>query len=158
VTLITLLFSTSRSPVSRIIRWLTQSTVSHVAVLYRDEALDMQVVLEASTHGYTLTAYEVWLRRNRLVRSITADADLLAGLRKVAHEMGEEYDYGGLFGMVFVLLGRRLKRTWHNPLQSNRALFCSEAVVKILQAGGCQRARDVVPETTSPEDLLQLLS
>lgn len=156
--MVTLLFSTSKGLLSGVIRWVLQSTVSHVAVLYRDQTMDLQVVLEANERGYTLTAYDVWLRRNKLVRSIHVNADLNAGLRAVARSMGEDYDYGGLFGMAFVLLGRRLKRIWSNPFQSRKALFCSEAAVKILQAGGCADVRNAVPETTSPEDLLQLLS
>jgi hypothetical protein len=133
---ITLVFSAPRSWVSRVIRWLINSPVSHVAVLYLDETMDLHVILEANTCGYSLTAWEVWIRRNQVVRTINVEADLNAGLRTVVRCMGQENAFWRRFGRK----------------------ACSEVAVKILQAGGCPRVRTAIPESTSPADLLQLLS
>jgi len=152
-------FSTSGSFVSRAIRWFTRSTVSHAWLLVEDGFFGVSVVMEATNGGFRLVPFEHYVNEHtRLVRLVTPKTSLEEGVKKAALWLGEHYDYGGLFGMAVVVVGRWLRRRWRNPWESSRAMFCSEAVVYVLQASGYEGADGLVPSTTSPEDLLRFLT
>jgi hypothetical protein len=153
--MITVLFSRTGHPLSRFIRWATGSFCSHVALLYTEPTMGIDVVLEANEDGFGMLSLEQWRQRNEEVYRIDVPADLGTGLRAVAVELGERYDVEGLVGMAVVMLGRWLRRRWRNPWQSRRAMFCSELVSRVLIAGGWPV--EVDPSATSPHDLYVLL-
>lgn len=152
-------FSTPKrfNPLSWLVRKLTGSTVSHAWLLYRDHDFDLEMVMEAHEFGFRLLPYDTFQRHNVVVEVVNPDVNLDIGLRMLARRLGSAYDYGGLIGMVVVLLGRWLKRKWRNPLASSHAMFCSEAVVLALQASDCERAKTLVASTTSPQALMEAL-
>jgi hypothetical protein len=145
------------NPVSWLIRKITKSQVSHAWMLYRDDDFDLDMVMEAHELGFRLLPYDKFLKHNRVVELVAADCDLAPGLRMLAHSLGDSYDYGGLLGMSFVLIGRWFKRKWRNPFSSPRLRFCSEALVQALQASGSGKAEDLIPEGTSPQMLMEAM-
>ena len=81
-----------------------------------------------------------------------------AGVREAGTWLGEWYDFTCLFGTIFPILGRWLKAKWKNPFNNSRALFCSEAVTKVPQVSKYPRSEFLVPENTTPQDLLVFLT
>jgi len=69
--------------------------------------------------------------------------------------LGRPYDYAGLFGFLWVMMGRWLGINLKNPARSSERVFCSESVVRILISCGFEPAKKLDPEQVSPEDLLR---
>lgn len=154
-----LAFSTPKSfnPVSWLVKKLTGSHVSHVVFVYADADFGMDMVMEAHELGFRLITLEHFARHNNVVRIVEPRASLNPGLRWAATWLGTSYDFGGLLGMAWVLLMRKLGRRARNPLQSSRAMFCSEIAVRALQESGCAWARELTASTVSPQMLLDRL-
>lgn len=152
-------FSTcKRNVLSRIIRWFTRSQASHAWLLVEGSFLGMDMVMEATEGGFRLTSYETFRKGHDIVKIVEPSFPLDEGARKAAAWLGESYDYLGLVGSAVVILGRWLRRKWRNPLDAPRSMFCSEAVVFVLQADGYPGADKLDPSATSPQDLLDFFS
>ena len=151
-------FSTPRhfNPVSWLVRKLTGSRASHVWFLYADQDWGADFVLEAHELGFRLLPFERFEKENQVVRVVTPSEDIDDGVKWAAHWLGTAYDFSGLVGMAWVVLGRVFKRRWTNPLQNSRAMFCSEMTVEVLRRSGVPWAQSLVPSTVSPQDLLDL--
>lgn len=154
-----LLFSTPKryNPVSALVRWFSKSTVSHVSFFYFDHEWDMGLVMEAHELGFRLIPYSRFERENNIVASITPAVEMNDGLRWAAAWLGTAYDFTGLFGMTWVLLGRIFRMKWNNPWQNSHAMFCSEMAVTVLQKAGLPGVEKLVATDTTPQDLLDFL-
>jgi hypothetical protein len=148
-------FSTTRALVSRLIRRLTGSRVSHAFLVYDDVDFERTMVMEAVGSGFRIVPLDRFERHNTVVRIFTPRHPIDVGLRSAVDWLGEGYDTGGLLGMALLLVLRslklRIKR--RNLLASSRTLFCSEAVARACRASGYPGFR-LDPETTTPQDLL----
>src|SRR4051812_22695376 len=118
-------FSTSKKLVSRIIRLVTGSKISHTWFLVRDPMFG-DMVLQATMGGFHLVAYEVFKKKHEIIAILDIKHPLDRGIKQAALWLGYRYDYLGLFGAGFVVVGAWFKRKWNNPLDSSQALFCSE--------------------------------
>lgn len=150
-------FSTTHSKMSRLIRWFTKSTVSHSFILYYSPLFEQQMVMEASWSGFRIVPYSHFTKINKVVEIIRLKTDVHQGLKIAADWLGAGYDYPSLIGQVVILVARWFKRRVNNPFKDEKALICSESVVKMLQGVGYPGAADLVPENTNPEDLLEFL-
>jgi hypothetical protein len=147
------------NPVSWLVRRLTGSKASHAFFIYDDMDWGCQMVLEAHELGFRLIPLEHFRRRNKVLAVFEPCVDISAGVQFVALEyLGEPYDFGGLIGFSFVLLGRWLRKKWHNPLHSTKAVFCSEACVVALQCVNYPNASGLVPYDTEPQALFDFCS
>jgi hypothetical protein len=149
-------FSTSNSWISRIIRWFTDSRVSHCFFVYYDTDWGRDMVMEATSGGFRIVAYSIYEQSTLTLLRLKYPVE--SGLSDAVDWLGEAYDYEGLFGMAWVELGRWLKRKWANPLRSANAMFCSEAVVRVLQASNYPNADTLDAQSTDPQMLLEFLS
>ena len=147
-------FSTSKkSWVSRIIRWFTKSKTSHTFLVYYDQDWSRDMIMESTEGGYKISPYSKY--ESEVVAVFTPKQSIEVGLAKSVDWLGEAYDYTGLIGMMWVEFGRWIKRKWHNPLHSSNAMFCSEAVVRVLQDSNYPGADQFDPTSTDPEMLLE---
>lgn len=137
-----LMFSTTRWPLSTVIRAFTWSRWSHVSLV------DGADVIEAiAVHG---------VRRAPLSEAIAraADhafvdlpaADPAAVLAAAAGEIGKRYDYAALLGLA-------LRRDW----QACDAWFCSELVAWAFESAGQPLLRAEVVRRVTPQHLWMLL-
>lgn len=145
------------NPVSWLVRKLTKSRASHAWFVYYDLDWKRDMVLEAHELGFRLLPYSKFKKANKVVGVFKTKESLDEATNWVCDHLGEPYDFGGLIGMAFVLIGRFFKRKWKNPLQNSKAMFCSEMVVSVLQMVRFPATRHIDPHSTSPEDLLLLL-
>lgn len=124
-------FSTTGGWLSRIIRRMTGSPVSHSFVVYHSAAFGKDMVLEASGHGFRVMAWRRFDTENKLVamyRLQVDDAIVHEALGKLADRLGDAYDTLSLFGYL-LRKWFRLKRV---PFDSRNKLVCSEAVALFL--------------------------
>lgn len=112
------------------------------------------MVMEASEFGLILTPFDKFRSKNDVIDLIEPSASLDTGIKVAGTWLGEGYDFGGLIGTAFVLIGRALKRKWRNPFNSTSAMFCSEFVVKVLHASNYPNSEMFDASATTPQDLL----
>lgn len=149
-------FSTTDKLLSRIIRKLTKSRVSHSFIMF--DWLGKKWVLEAGFNGVGILPLERFLADgNIIVEVVDLPHVELEDLIPAMEDMGERYDFGGLLGGIVPLIGKWFKQKWHNPFNDTKALFCSEFIVYWLQDLAFEPAYNLVPEDVSPEELLKLL-
>lgn len=154
-------FSTGRhSPISAIIRWVTGSKVSHAFLTYDDATLGDRWLLEADRGGFTAQRLAIFEKSNVVVVAIPIDLppEVVRAADRWVGDVG--YDYEGLFGNALAdlqvwlrLKTRSAVHVWH----SARSMFCSEAMVRLLQLGKYPGAEKLVPWKTSPQGLLDFL-
>lgn len=147
-------FSKSNSLIGAIIRWFTKSKVNHTFLVFTLGGVEW--VLEASWFGVYIIPWEKYRQTANVTRIFELQNTQLEDMN-ILRFIGSNYDYSGLAGMAWVMLGRALKRVWRNPWQTSKAYFCSEMVARILKKSRFPGAENLDPRSTSPEDLLVLL-
>jgi hypothetical protein len=150
-------FSTPRrwNPLSALIRAMTRSRTSHAWLLIEDPAFELRLVLEAHTTGFRLVSFTRFVKDNRVVALVEPSHPVDPGLPAAGQWLGESFDVLGLFGIFLTLVARWFKqRPWKNPFPSARSLFCSESVIRTLQAAGYPGAERLPAEETTPGELL----
>lgn len=148
-------FSTSRTPVSWAIRRLTRSEVSHC--FFIADLWGVACVLEATERGFVASPVSEFSKAHRIVTVCDLEVEDAPTLQQAVELLGRPYDFLGLAGFLWVLLGRKLGRSWSNPARSEQRLFCSEAIVRVLHKIEYPGATYLDPEQVSPQDLLVFL-
>ena len=146
-------FSTTKAWLSRLIRWFTGALVSHAWILYYDLDFACEMVLEATLEGVRIIPFEVFKQHNTIVKVFIPSDSLKQGFAKVGATLGSTYDFTGLLGMLWVLLGRWFKKKLKNPWNSPRALFCSEFVAQVMRWSYYPGTEYWTPENMTPADL-----
>jgi hypothetical protein len=147
-------FSTTTSWISRLIRAFTKSRVSHAWLLYYDEDFGRDMVMESTLEGFRIVPYDKFAAQNKVV-AIFKPEDQYAfnqGFLKIIDWLGTAYDFRGLFGMLWVLMGRFMKKKFRNPMGNAHTMFCSEVIVRVMERYPDTEFLD--PEGVSPEDLM----
>ena len=152
-------FSTPRNwnPLSALICAMMKSRASHVWMLVEDPLFKLRLVLEAHTTGFRLISLAEFVKDNKIVALVQpADpARLEQGLPEAGGWLGDQYDVLGLFGIFLVTIGNWFSRkAAKNFFTSSHALFCSEAVVRVLKAVDYPGTARFGNETTNPQQLL----
>ena len=153
-------FSTPRrwNPLSALIRLMMRSKTSHAWLLVEDPLFQLRLVLEAHSTGFRLISLAEFVKANKVVALVEPPHPIEPGLPEVGGWLGDQFDVLGLFGIFLTLVGRWFSaKRWQNPFTSTRALFCSEAVVRVLKAARYPGAERLGDETTTPQELLEFL-
>lgn len=149
-------FSTTNKILSRLVRWFTKSKVSHCFVIF--EWLGEEWVLESEWAGIQIVPMSSFMaRQNIIVETIELPDVTMEDLKPALKDAGVPYDYSGLFGSIFPIIGHWFKMRWSNPWNNSKAMFCSEFIVKWFQEMGFEPANNLVPEDTTPDQLLKVL-
>jgi hypothetical protein len=152
-------FSTRKNnPLSALLRWITHSKASHTWLLISHEFFGLDMVMEATETGFRVIPFDNFKAEgNEVVVVVETGHDLTEGVRYATRWLGESYDFGGLLGASVVLLGRWLKHKWRNPINDPHAMFCSEAVCRVLQIAHYPGTDTLEPSEVTPQDLMDLL-
>ena len=138
---VNLLFSTSRHPMSGVIRACTWSRWSHVALIDGDEVIEATApdgvrrfpVVQAIDHA----------KRGQIVSLPCRDPE--AVIAAAASQLGKPYDYTAVLGIG-------LHRDW----QEDDAWFCSELLAWAFERAGEPLFRAEVMRRVTPEHLWML--
>jgi hypothetical protein len=146
-------FSTSDWWISRLIRWFTNSTVSHVWILH--EAYGSQYIMEATASGFRIMEYERFKRANKVIytHNILEDFEELnidpsTRLNNTARWLGDKYDFLGV--LKFLLKPLKIWKGMSTP----RKLQCSEAISRHFAP---ELFPGLDPEWSTPELLYSAL-
>jgi hypothetical protein len=147
------------NPVSWLVRTVTGSKASHAFFVYHDTDFDLEMVMEAHELGFRLTPLKHFEKYNKIVKLVSPRNPIEVGLKHIARRyLGSEYDFGGLFGMSWVMLGRFLQRKWKNPWRSSKNVFCSESVILAMKMSPGYEHMHLVAGNSSPQDLYDWFS
>jgi len=110
--------------------------------------------MHATPTGYVVEPWKRIVATRRVVAMYRCTIPLDDAVKDLAEWLGTRYNYAGVFGAaiqaIAALFGRRIR----NPLNDARKLYCSEAIVRLVQFPPVPRSVVLVPESTSPERLL----
>lgn len=137
---VTLVFSTRKGFASWLIRKVTWSRWSHVAILvdpghlidstFTHRGVKLRTVTEALKDAADYTYVDFYVPSAAAVRMVARD------------ELDKPYDWTALFGLW-------LKRDWQEP----DSWFCSELVAYCFERAGCPLFRDGTTSRITPRDL-----
>lgn len=151
-------FSTSSSLLSRIIKWATDSKASHSYAVFDTDG--GRLVIHSNISGVNTDYYSKFMNSHDIVAeyAMLIPEELVkracaCGMEK----LDSPYDFCAIIGFGWVVLNRVFGRKIRNPFRNKSAYFCSELILMMLRAMGVQEAFKLGQETTSPEDLIQLL-
>lgn len=151
---VSLVFTSSKTTFGRLIRWFTDSPVSHVMIEYTSVVWGGRWVAEAFVTGVRKRLAE--RRRRNVVVEYDFVYDISSTFVKVRPLFGEPYDIRGVFRLAFILLMLRLfRRRITRPMTSSKAQLCSEFIARILQHAGYPDTDEWDVETVTPETLRQ---
>lgn len=151
-TSITVGFSTTNKLISRVIRWVTRSPVSHAFVIFDTPSFG-RVVMQAEAWAYEVRPWHLWQQQNTLVAEFEPTGpDLAPSIIDLAPKyLGRDYDWkAALLAGLWRWFGRWLRGRFNNPYR----LMCSEATIRILQHAGYSSVGHFDAEVTSPKRLL----
>ncbi|MFA5023459.1 MAG: hypothetical protein WC523_00680 [Patescibacteria group bacterium] len=150
--------SSSNSIISKAIKWLTCSKVSHSYIVFC--AADEELVINAAYNGVICEHYELFKRRT----SIMAEFEILLTpeeehrvLSYSLKQLTKSYDFLAILGLAWVFLNKHLGRKVCQPFSNKSAYFCSELVICSLQSANFPLSHFMYREATSPEDVIEFL-
>jgi hypothetical protein len=143
--------------VSRVVSFFSGAKVSHAWLLYYDLDFREDVVMEAHEMGFRLMSFELFKKRNNVYKIFIPKSEIDVGLPSCLKWLGTAYDFAGLVGMTWVMLGRLFRRKWRNPFRNRKAQFCSEAVIRVMQAANYSGSKELSPDDSDPGSLLAFL-
>jgi hypothetical protein len=148
-------FSTTNGFFSRLLRWITKAKVSHAFLVTELHGTDWYIGAEAQ--GVVMMPMSRYQKRS-IIKALDPLPELTdEGLVKVMQYLGEGYDYPGLLGGIFPVIGRWFKQKWKNPWDSSKTVICSELVTLALQEAGIKGADKLDPTAVTPQDLWDFL-
>jgi len=150
-----IIFVCGTNVLSQLIRWITNSKWSHVAIVYRCDDLENKnsvAVTEAQWGGFVATRYNMnYINRYCCVArpcktlTLTQRDKLRSNILK---NISTPYDFSDLFRILFYkYTGIKFGRT------SYRKLICSEAVSRIYKEIGVTLVPNKNFDLISPQDI-----
>lgn len=149
-----IVFTASTGWIGRLIRWVTRSKVSHVAIEYSSSTWGGQWIAEADWRGvWKVPAAKV---KKNVYCEYKCKFDARPALQSIAGYVGTTYDYKGLFMLAWITAFWRIFRIKiRKPLWKTNSVKCSELVAKMLIAADPSNLvlQGWDPEMISPEDV-----
>ncbi len=107
---------------------------NHAFLFWQDPPTGAWLTRGANARGIEDLEMSVFLKDRAIVRVFAPKFDLWADLRLHVADLGEHYNYRGLFGMAFVeILERLRKRPCANLLSARDEVFCSEWISELVR-------------------------
>ena len=151
-------FSCSNSLISKLIRKVTKGETSHCFIMFNMEGsnYDPALIFESGSKGPTFVEFSEFIKSDRIVAMFDSKVDLMEGIEAYSQYLGKDYDFSGLIGGLFVMLGRAFGKVWRNPLNTNK-LTCIELTLGILTKAKYPGIEEFSKRCETPQDLLDFL-
>lgn len=157
-----IVFTASKFPLAKLIRWATKGRVSHAMILYDNPMWGGDWVAEATVGGVKMLPAEKVM--HNAVAVFKCKFDTWPALQAIRQHVGDGYDYAGLlyFGWA-ILVWRLFRRKIRRPLRKSSEEFCSEFVAMFLAAAEKLNKVPLLeglwenPERNDPETLMKVL-
>lgn len=133
-------FVRDKSLVSRVIRFMTLSEFSHVAVQISGDIWEARM-----SEGVERTTLYEFRERHPVTVTRQVWVDTACATNWLNRQVRKRYDWGGLFGFI-------AQRDWQNQ----QAWFCSELAAGVIAHCG-NSARKLRTDRVTPRDLFNLI-
>jgi len=151
---IRLVFTAGAHWISRLIRWVLRSEVSHVFIEYPSGMWGGRWVAEATKGG--ARKVQAYKARHNVAAEFVCKVDMRPGLIGAARYVGDAYDYPGAVVLgILALLWRWFRIKLRQPLRHSKAQFCSEFVARVLMAVPEVQVSNWDPEQAGPDRILR---
>jgi AcrR family transcriptional regulator len=148
--MISLVFTASDTWLGAAIRYVTNSSVSHVMIEYPSLLWGGKWIAEAHLTGVRKVPAE--LRRRNVVTEYEFALDVGPHLRVIRHLFGERYDFMNIVWLGYMVLAWRwFKRKLRHPMVNAQAQTCSELVARLLKDAAYPGTEDWEVEEATPE-------
>ena len=152
-----IVFEKDKGIVPAIIRYLTNSDINHVAIVFYSADWYCPMTFEATTKGVRVVpeGSRYWTHEYRINKEIAEDIkDRMTDHRAL---IGKKYDWLALFLYGWILIfWRWFKIKLKKPLLKAKDQLCSELVARVLW----YHIKDLVPQDdpqwVTPQDLLKV--
>ena len=132
-------FSYTNTLISRIIRKLTKSEVSHTYIRLYDTFLEADLLFHADWNGIVFVQTAEFEKNNVLLEEFELDDPRLAqAIKQNLRRLGHGYDYLRLFGFTWVVIFRRWmsKKINNSLLRDPKKMICTQFVCRVLNDSG----------------------
>lgn len=135
---ITVGFSTTKAIYSRIIRWFTNSPISHVYIRVYNETFGTDLILHSDMPGTIISLAEAFDITNFTTETYEIeDERLKEAIKDNLWHLGKGYHYFKLVDWsLFIILKRWLVRKVKKPITNPKKLICVDFVLFILNEAG----------------------
>ena len=151
-----LVFSTTEWPLSKAIRALTKSKVSHCSIWF--SVFGVELVLQASVGGVKFALANEWSKHNKIIRKFRFNVDVTRGIQSALTLLNQKYDYIALLGYIPVMIAHWFGIKTKNWLASPNAVVCSEFILHVDAFDQIPEWSELEWETTTPQQLLDACS
>lgn len=147
-------FSTGKTILAKLIRWITRSSVSHTYLKMRTTFEKPEfLVYQASGLSVNIENFENFQKHANIIEEINYSVSAVK-YEEIVHymvdKMGRPYSIKQLIGMLWVLFGRSIGLKWRNPFRDqDHSFVCVELICRALDI---PRAEEL-----TPQDLLDYL-
>jgi len=131
-------FSTTNSSWSRLIRWFTDSQVSHTYIRIYDHYLHAPLIIHADWPGVIFEHAEQFDQDNLVIEEFEIEDERLEqGFKQSLKHLRKKYDFWDVINWALTLkFTRWFKRKIKNPLEDPKKLICVDLVARILNDSG----------------------
>jgi hypothetical protein len=157
----TLTVGFSRSPrlLSKIIRWVEGSEVSHVYIKFRSDFLERDIIYEASGTEVKFVNEFTFLKRSEVIAEFDLSIPVQEYRRAVQYAMdqvGKPYGFLSLIGLGLVKVANKFGYRTKNVFKDgNRAYICSELTAEVLETF-MTLPTEIPVEYLTPTDLYKI--
>lgn len=147
-------FSRTNTILSKLIRWFTDSQISHTYIRIYDDFVGVPIVLHADKHpGVCIIHGPLFDIENEVYTEYEIDSDLLDGsIKKNFALLGLKYDRWNLFSWAWVLTFKRwMEKKIENPIEDPKKLICVDFVLRILNGA---KLTNLNIGNLTPQDLM----
>jgi hypothetical protein len=151
-----ILFLTTNSLISKVIRFFTRSKISHTAICF--EINNEKFVLESLIDGVVLRPRSQALQNQYLIAEYEILANLDNELNQACKRVGEPYDKLSLFGFLIMMALHLIGVNIHNPLSFMSGTVCSEFIISCDTNHEIPEFIGLDPASVTPADLYNICS
>lgn len=131
-------FSTTKSFVSKAIRWFTESEVSHTYIRFHDDFLDAELVMHADWPGVIIEDAELFAIQNIVVDEFEIeDPRLKAALKRNLRMLRKKYAWWNIARWAWFITFRRwVKKKIVAPTENPKKIICVDFALHVFNNGG----------------------
>lgn len=152
--MVSILFLTTNSLISKVIRFFTKSKISHTAVCFNLN--NEKFILESLIDGVVLRPRNQALQNQNLIAEFEIIPDLNNEFQEATKRIGEPYDKLSLLGFFIMILFHIVGIKIHNPLSFMSGTVCSEFIISCDTNHEIPEFNNLNPDSITPEDLYKI--
>jgi hypothetical protein len=153
-------FSKSPRLLSKLIRWVEGSEVSHVYIKFHSDFLQRDIIYEASGTVVNFVNLQTFMSRSQIVEEFTYEIPAPLYREAIQFAMdhtGKPYGFLSLIGLGWVKFTNKFGFRTRNPFRKDDKTFICSYLVADLLRGIIKLDSEIPPELLTPTDIYKIL-